>query len=195
MTSDWRPRTKILKTIRKWYVYVRLYGRDVIRIVFTVENQTYDVTFVYAHVYAHVYVPFSNGLRWQNRETANIGLVSSVGRATARQSGGRRFKSRSSKCFFVHPKLNIRFWYLIWFGSIVWLQTIYRIMVCSKCQHCQDFSHLLFLSFLYIPSCRYQRFQRFTCTILVGPLHSVTVHFSCTHLCQSDHKITFQTEL
>ena len=41
---------------------------------------------------------------WQNRETANIGLVSSVGRAPARQSGGRRFKSRSSQFFFVHPK-------------------------------------------------------------------------------------------
>ena len=38
----------------------------------------------------------------QNRETANVGLDSSVGRAPARQSGGRRFKSRSSKFFFVH---------------------------------------------------------------------------------------------
>ena len=44
---------------------------------------------------------------WQNRETANIGLDSSVGRAPARQSGGCRFKSRSSKCFFVHPNLQI----------------------------------------------------------------------------------------
>ena len=43
---------------------------------------------------------------WQNRETANIGLVSSVGRALARQSGGRRFKSCSSQLFFVHPKFN-----------------------------------------------------------------------------------------
>ena len=41
---------------------------------------------------------------WQNRESANIGLVSSVGRAPARQSGGRRFKSRSSIFFFVYPK-------------------------------------------------------------------------------------------
>ena len=41
---------------------------------------------------------------WQNRETANIWLVSSVGRAPARQSGGRRFKSRSCHFFFVHPK-------------------------------------------------------------------------------------------
>ena len=41
---------------------------------------------------------------WQNREIANIGLVSSVGRAPAHQSGCRRFKSRSSKFFFVHPK-------------------------------------------------------------------------------------------
>ena len=44
---------------------------------------------------------------WQNRETANVGLDSSVGRAPARQSGGRRFKSRSSKFFFVHPNLSI----------------------------------------------------------------------------------------
>ena len=43
---------------------------------------------------------------WQNRETANVGLDSSVGRAPARQSGGRRFKSRSSKFFFVHPNLS-----------------------------------------------------------------------------------------
>ena len=32
-----------------------------------------------------------------NKETANVGLDSSVGRAPARQSGGRRFKSRSSQ--------------------------------------------------------------------------------------------------
>ena len=43
---------------------------------------------------------------WQNRETANIGLVSSVGRAPARQSGGHRFKSHSSKFFLVYPKFN-----------------------------------------------------------------------------------------
>ena len=40
---------------------------------------------------------------WQNSETANIGLVSSVGRAPARQSGGCRFKSCSRKFFFAHP--------------------------------------------------------------------------------------------
>ena len=39
---------------------------------------------------------------WQNRETANVGLDSSVGTAPARQSGGRRFKSRSS--FFCSSK-------------------------------------------------------------------------------------------
>ena len=44
---------------------------------------------------------------WQNRETANIGLASSVGRAPARQSMGRRFKSRSSQFFFVRPTQNI----------------------------------------------------------------------------------------
>ena len=45
---------------------------------------------------------------WQNRETANVGLDSSVGRAPARQSGGRRFKSRSSQFFFVHPNLKLK---------------------------------------------------------------------------------------
>ena len=44
---------------------------------------------------------------WQNRETANVGLDSSVGRAPARQSGGRRFKSRSSQFFFVHPNSSL----------------------------------------------------------------------------------------
>ena len=42
---------------------------------------------------------------WQNRETANVGLDSSVGRALARQSRGRRFKSRSSQFVIVHPNL------------------------------------------------------------------------------------------
>ena len=42
----------------------------------------------------------------KNRETANTGRDSSVGRAPARQSGGRRLKSRSSKLFFVHPNLS-----------------------------------------------------------------------------------------
>ena len=45
---------------------------------------------------------------WQNRETANVGLDSSVGRAPARQSGGRRFKSRSSQfSLFIHRNLSI----------------------------------------------------------------------------------------
>ena len=42
----------------------------------------------------------------QNRESANVGQDSSVGRAPARQSGGRRLKSRSRKCFLVHPNLS-----------------------------------------------------------------------------------------
>ena len=42
----------------------------------------------------------------KNRETANIGLDSSVGRAPACQSGGRRFKSCFSKFFFVYPNLS-----------------------------------------------------------------------------------------
>ena len=33
-------------------------------------------------------------------------VYSSVGRAPARQSGGRRFKTRSSQFFFVHPNLH-----------------------------------------------------------------------------------------
>ena len=43
---------------------------------------------------------------WRNRETANIGLVSSVGRAPARQSRGRRFKSRSS--FYCSSKMYLK---------------------------------------------------------------------------------------
>ena len=46
-------------------------------------------------------------------ETANVGLDSSVGRAPARQSGDRRFKSRSSQFFFVHPNLPSQF--PLWF--------------------------------------------------------------------------------
>ena len=38
---------------------------------------------------------------WQNRETADIGLVSWVGRAPARQSRGCRFKSCSSQFVFL----------------------------------------------------------------------------------------------
>ena len=49
------------------------------------------------------------------RETANIGLDSSVGRAPARQSGGRRFKSRSSKFFFVHPNLFCIYLFIVQF--------------------------------------------------------------------------------
>ena len=52
---------------------------------------------------------------WQNRETANVGLNSSVGRAPARQSGGRWFKSRSGNFFFVHPKLNYYHYIIFYF--------------------------------------------------------------------------------
>ena len=48
-----------------------------------------------------------------NRETANIGLVSSVGRARVRQSGGRSFKSCSRKFVFVHPKFIKKFTQLV----------------------------------------------------------------------------------
>ena len=70
---------------------------------------------------------------WQNRETANVGLDSSVGRAPARQSGGRRFKSRSSQfslfiqiyfdyvtAFFVFlnlEKIRIEFFIICHFGQ------------------------------------------------------------------------------
>ena len=67
---------------------------------------------------------------WQNRETANIGLVSSVGREPARQSGGRRFKSRSSQFFFVHPNKN----YLKYVPSQfpLWFITWYQIFRVNK---------------------------------------------------------------
>ena len=43
-------------------------------------------------------------------ETANAGLDSSVARAPARQSGGRRFQSHSRQYFLVHPnKSNMSF--------------------------------------------------------------------------------------
>ncbi len=44
---------------------------------------------------------------WQNRETANMRLDSSAGRALACYSGGRRFKSRSSQFVFVQPKVRM----------------------------------------------------------------------------------------
>ena len=48
-------------------------------------------------------------VEWPNKDIDKIGrprgeLDSSVGRAPARQSGGRRFKSCSSEYFFVHPE-------------------------------------------------------------------------------------------
>ena len=57
---------------------------------------------------------------WQNRETANVGLDSSVGRAPARQSGGRRFKSRSSQfSLFIQIYLKsvpsqFPLWFITW---------------------------------------------------------------------------------
>ena len=58
---------------------------------------------------------------WQNRETANVGLDSSVGRAPARQSGGRRFKSRSSQfSLFIQIYLKsvpsqFPLWFITWY--------------------------------------------------------------------------------
>ena len=57
---------------------------------------------------------------WQNRETANVGLDSSVGRAPTRQSGGRRFKSRSSQfSLFIQIYLKsvpsqFPLWFITW---------------------------------------------------------------------------------
>ena len=57
---------------------------------------------------------------WQNRETANVGLDSSVGRAPARQSGGRRFKSRSCQfSLFIQIYLKsvpsqFPLWFITW---------------------------------------------------------------------------------
>ena len=74
---------------------------------------------------------------WQNRETANVGLDSSVGRAPARQSGGRRFKSRSSQFSLfiqIYSKYNLDFlfcrigYYTIIAGSLVKMYTH-----CSSC--------------------------------------------------------------
>ena len=62
---------------------------------------TFDITILLKAIDTKYYKLLDN----QNRETANIGLVSSVGRAPARQSGGRSFKSCSSKFYFVYPKL------------------------------------------------------------------------------------------
>ena len=48
----------------------------------------------------------------KNRDTANIGLESSVGRAPARESGGRWFKSNSRQ-FFVQPQKTFLFLLLL----------------------------------------------------------------------------------
>ena len=53
-----------------------------------------------------IHYMISNILNILNRKTANAGLDSSVGRAPACQSGGRRFKSHSSKFVLVHPNLS-----------------------------------------------------------------------------------------
>ena len=46
----------------------------------------------------------------KNRETANIGLVTSVGRAPARQTGGRSFKSSSSQFVIVQRNPTTQYW-------------------------------------------------------------------------------------
>ena len=58
----------------------------------------------------------TNNLTYKVRRS-QVGLDSSVGRALARQSGGRRFKSRSSTFFVVHPNLskNVPTQFPLWF--------------------------------------------------------------------------------
>ena len=87
---------------------------------------------------------------WQSRETANIGRVSTVGKAPARQSGGRRFKSRSSKFFFVHPIQRLfylrsyTYYHCIWCdkhhilaGALVMSQhkVTHWLIICVLCVH------------------------------------------------------------
>ena len=68
---------------------------------------------------------------WQNRETVNIGLVSSVGRAPARQSGGRRFESRSSHfCLFIqnlskNVPSQFPLWFITWYLFILFYLLIF----------------------------------------------------------------------
>ena len=79
---------------------------------------------------------------WQNRETADVGLDSSVGRAPARQSGGRRFKSRSSQFFFVHQNLSktSERTTILHFGDINTTLSIKRAL-----EHCQCIPHKTFV--------------------------------------------------
>ena len=75
---------------------------------------------------------------WQNRETANVGLDSSVGRAPARQSGGRRFKSRSSQfSLFIQIYLkSVPSQFPLWF--ITW-----HILNFIQTKFCKNNSNLL----------------------------------------------------
>ena len=57
---------------------------------------------------------------WQNREAANLGVVSSVGRS-------RRFNSRSSKFVFVHPRIYLKIvpsqfplWFITWMNKLIY---------------------------------------------------------------------------
>ena len=72
----------------------------------------------------------------------NVGLVSSVGRALARESGGRRFKSRSSKFLFVYPKLKK-------YNSEVNMNTELCIMFFGWTIHRQTSNLLLCLLLVY----------------------------------------------
>ncbi len=50
-------------------------------------------------------IPGYTAVTGWNRETTNIELVSSVGRAPARYSRGHRFKTRPCQFFFIQPKM------------------------------------------------------------------------------------------
>ena len=80
---------------------VRLGSFQNLYLSFAIVEITHGVTANRDDIYYYYYFIYLNS----SRETFNLGLVSSVGRAAACQSGGRRLKSCSSKFFFVHPKI------------------------------------------------------------------------------------------
>ena len=91
---------------------------------------------------------------WQNRETANVGLDSSVGRAPARQSGGRRFKSRSSQfSLFIQIYLKsvpsqFPLWFITWcfnpFASeAVYTRNFFSTACRTACKHAFCFLRVL----------------------------------------------------
>ena len=76
-----------------------------------------------------------------------IGLDSSVGRAPARQSGGRRFKSRSSKFFFVHPNSSKIFYAFVFI--IFKKQAYWKINSAMKCLFFKSYGGQLTLQIMF----------------------------------------------